>query len=63
LERKKKSVVFVNKEKTFKTVGTVEQLEALVGCMSDHAKRKADEKIKLFDRITSLKYEQSELFG
>jgi hypothetical protein len=63
LTRKKKSVVFVNKEKTFKTVGTVEQLEALVGYMSDHAKRKADEKIKLFDRINSLKYEQSELFG
>ncbi len=63
LARKKKSVVFVNKEKTFKTVGNVEQLEALVGCMSDHAKRKADEKIKLFDRITSLKHEQPDLFN
>lgn len=62
LTRKKKSVVFVNKEKTFKTVGSVEQLEALVGCMSDHAKRKADEKIKLFDRITNLKHEQAALF-
>lgn len=62
LSRKKKSVVFVNKEKAFKTVSTVEQLEALVGCMSDHAKRKADEKIRLFDRIISLKHEQSELF-
>lgn len=63
LTRKKKSVVFVNKEKTFKTVGTVEQLEALINCMSDHAKGKADEKIKLSDRITSLKHEQSDLFG
>lgn len=61
LERKKKSVVFINKEKAFKTVSTVEQFEALVGCMSDHAKRKADIKIRLFERITSLK--QLELFG
>lgn len=62
LKRKKKSVVFVNKEKAFKTVGTVEQLEALLDCMSDHAKRKADEKIGLFERIASLKYEQPDLF-
>lgn len=62
LARKKKSIVFVNKEKSFKTVGTVAQLEELVACMSDHAKRKADEKIRLFDRISSLKHEQTELF-
>ena len=61
LARKKKSVVFVNKEKAFKTVGTVEQLEELVGCMADHAKRKANEKIRLSDRIIVLK--QSDLFG
>ncbi|TRZ57848.1 MAG: hypothetical protein D4S02_13390 [Rhodocyclaceae bacterium] len=63
LARKKKAVVFVNKEKVFMTVGTVEQLEALVGCMSDHAKRKAEEKIMLLSRIISLKHEQSELFA
>ncbi len=62
LARKKKSVIFVNKEKVCKTVGTVEQLESLVDCMSDHAKHKANEKIKLFDRITSLKHEQPDLF-
>lgn len=56
----KKSVVFVNKEKTFRTVGTVEQLEELVCCMSDHAKNKANEKIRLSDRIISLK--QLDLF-
>ncbi len=62
LERKKKSVVFVNKEERFVTVGDVEQLEGLVGCMSDHAKRKAVEKIRLQDRIDSLRYEQPPLF-
>ena len=60
LVRKKKSVVFVNKAKAFKNVGTVEQLEELVSCMSDHAKRKADEKIKLRERIDSLKHDQAQ---
>jgi hypothetical protein len=62
LTRKKKSVVFVNKDKIFKNVGTVDQLEELVGFMSEHAKQKADGKIKLFDRISLLKHKQSELF-
>ena len=59
LVRKKKSVVFVNKAKAFKNVCTVEQLEE-VSCMSDHAKRKADEKIKLLGRIESLKHDQAQ---
>lgn len=62
LGRKKKSVVFVNKEERFVTVGNVEQLEGLVECMSDHAKRKALEKIRLQDRIDSLRHEQPPLF-
>jgi len=63
--RKKTSVVFVNKDKVFKNVGNVEQLEALVSCMSEYAKRKADEKIGLFDRIDALKQEQAQapIFG
>lgn len=65
LVRKKKSVVFVNTAKAFKNVGTVEQLEELVSCMSDHAKRKADEKIKLLERIESLKHDlaQTQMFA
>jgi hypothetical protein len=45
--------------------GTVEQLEESVGCMSEHAKRKADEKIKLLERIELLKRQdaQTQLFG
>jgi hypothetical protein len=65
LTRNKKSVVFVNKTKIFVTVGTIEQFEELVRHMSEHAKRKADDKIKLFDRIETLKYEraQTRMFG
>ena len=61
LSRKKKSLVFVNKEKEFKVVGDVNQLKELITFMSDHAQQKANEKIKLFDRISSLKHDQAEL--
>ena len=57
LIRKKKSVVFVNKDKDFMTVGDVLQLEKLVACMSEHARRKADEKIQLFEKIEVLRQE------
>jgi hypothetical protein len=63
LARKKKSIVFVNKEKLFKKVSTVEELEELLSYMSEHAKQKADEKIRLFDRINSLKHEQVQMFA
>ncbi len=55
LNRKKKSVVFVNKEKDFKTVGDLNQLIDLVACMSDHAKLKAEEKIRLSEKIDALR--------
>lgn len=63
LARRKKSVVFVNKAKVFKNIGTVEQLEELLSFMSEHAKQKADEKIRLFDRIDTLKHEQMQMFA
>ncbi len=63
LTRKKKSVVFVNKAKVFKNVATVEQLEELLSFMSEDAKQKADEKIRLFSRIDALKHEQIQMFA
>lgn len=63
LARKKKSVVFVNKAKVFKNIASVEQLEDLISFMSEHAKKKADEKIKLFNRINELKHEQMQMFA
>lgn len=62
LTRKKKAVVFVNKAKVLKTIGTVEKLEELLSYMSEDAKRKADEKIKLLNRIEALKHEQGQMF-
>ncbi|GGX87751.1 hypothetical protein [Vogesella alkaliphila] len=62
LARKKKSVVFVNKAKVFKNIGTIEQLEELLSYMSEYAKKKADEKIRLFDRINELKHEQMQIY-
>lgn len=62
LARKKKTVVFVNKEKSFRVVGNVTQLEELIAVMTDDARQKADAKIKLFDRVASLKHDQAELF-
>ncbi|MGP8251485.1 MAG: hypothetical protein ACLQHF_05575 [Terracidiphilus sp.] len=63
LARNKKSVVFVNKAKAFKNISTVEHLEELLRYMSEHAKQKANEKIKLFDRIHSLKHGQMQIFA
>ena len=63
LARKKKSIVFVNKAKLFKNVGDVHQLEELVSYMSETARRKAEEKIKLTERIEAFKHEQVQLFA
>lgn len=60
LNRKKKSVVFVNKEKKFKTIGDVSHLEELVNCMSEHARKNADEKIRLLEKIEAIKYRQAQ---
>jgi hypothetical protein len=63
LKRKKKSVVFVNKDKSFINVTTVVQLEELLARMSKHAKQKADEKIHLAKQIDLLKHEQVVMFA
>lgn len=63
LVRKKKSVVFVNAEKIFITVATVEQLEVLLSHMSEQARHKAEQKIRLTARINALKNEQLPMFG
>lgn len=63
LTLKRKSVVFVNKEKLFRNIATVEDLERLITSMSDHAKHKADEKIGLLHRIELLKHEQGKMFA
>lgn len=63
LARKKKSLVFVNKAKQFKSVGEVAQLEELLECMSESARLKADQKIHLSEKIMSLKNMQADMFS
>ena len=62
LNRKKKSVVFVNKKKQFITISDVSHLETLLMCMSDGARQMANDKIRLNKRIEALKFEQSQMF-
>jgi len=54
LKSKKKSVVFVNKNKDFVTVGDKSDLDQLLHFMSDHARSKAEEKIGLSAKISAL---------
>ena len=63
LSRSKKSIVFVNKDKVFKKIAGVEDLEDLLSFMPDHARRKAEEKIGLSARIHSLRQEQLQMFA
>ena len=61
LREKKKSVVFVNKNKDFVTISDQDGLERLVALMSDHARAKAEEKIGLAAKIASIAQEQFSL--
>ena len=61
LREKKKSVVFVNKNKDFVTVSDKDGLEHLVAFMSDHARAKAEEKIGLTAKIANIAQEQFSL--
>ena len=61
LREKKKSVVFVNKNKDFVTVSDKDGLERLVAFMSDHARAKAEEKIGLTAKIANIAHEQFSL--
>lgn len=57
LKAKKKSVVFVNKNKDFVTVGDTSGLYHLLHFMSEHARAKAEEKIGLTTKIAALSQE------
>ena len=57
----RKSVVFVNKDKRFMNVCAVNQLDDLINVMSDTARYKAEDKIKLSQKIGSLRTPQLDL--
>ena len=54
LKANKKSVVFINKSKTFMTVSDSHSLELLLDNMSDVARLKAERKILLTSKVESL---------
>lgn len=58
----KKSLVYINKLKDFKSVSNVNDLEKLIEIMSPDALAKAEAKIKLKSRIDSFKFIQKSLF-
>lgn len=55
LNQKKKSLVFVNKEKKFVKVSDINDLEYLLSFMSDTAFQKAEKKISLKSKMSELK--------
>jgi hypothetical protein len=60
LTRKKKSVIYINKSKSFITVSSIPQLETLISMMSEFSQKKADQKIGLHKRIASLKNQDNQ---
>ncbi|RPH49547.1 MAG: hypothetical protein EHM85_13445 [Desulfobacteraceae bacterium] len=60
LKQAKKSLVFVNKNKSFVKVNNVIDFENLISVMSDSAIQKAEQKISLKKKILELK--QGNLF-
>lgn len=62
LSKKKTSVVFINKIKQFITVSDPKGFEQLVSNMSETAFEKANNKIKLKEKISSFKNVQLSLF-
>lgn len=62
LLRNKTSVVFVNKIKKFVKVSSLKEFEQLISFMSDSALQKANQKIKLKEKLVALKNRQLDLF-
>ncbi len=62
LKQKKKAVVFINKDHSYKTISNVTDLEALLKLMSENAAQKAEKKIHISREIQLLKHEQITMF-
>jgi hypothetical protein len=62
LNRKKSSVVYINKVKKFINIKDVEDLEKLISFMSESAFLKADAKLKINKKIAEFKNLQGQLF-
>lgn len=62
LQRNKKSLVYINKEKIFLKIKDILDLEKLVSYMSESAFINADKKIRLKDKIDLFKNQQTSFF-
>lgn len=62
LKRKKFSLVYINKNKEFSTVKSVDDFEGILKNMSEAAFEKAEENLKLSSQLIKLKNVQSDLF-
>ena len=62
VERKKIALVYVNKAKQFLKIKDVQDLEKLLGFMSEVSLKKADDKIGLLRKIEGMKFSQDDLF-
>lgn len=63
VERKKLALVYVSKVKQFLKVKDVQDLEKLLGFMSEMSLKKADEKIGLLRKVEDLKFSQHDMFA
>lgn len=63
LKRGKSALVFVNKIKDFVKIKKIADLDHLLTFMTNDARRKADERIQLTRKLSSLRHTQGQLFG
>ncbi|MDE9429919.1 hypothetical protein [Xenorhabdus bovienii] len=63
LQCKKNSVVFINKTKKFIIIKSPDDLDKLVQCMSVTDYAKAEDKIKLSEKLNQLKNQQINMFA
>ena len=63
LSRGKKAYVFVNKDKAFRAIGEISQLEALLDFMSPEAREDAERKIDIPRRLAELNPRQLGMFN
>jgi hypothetical protein len=62
LIRNKKSLVFVNKLKSFIKITNINEFEKLTSFMTGNAFEKADKRIQLRKKVQGLKYKQTDMF-
>lgn len=63
LRRKKCALVYINKSKTFIKVKNGDDFKKMLSFMSETSFKKADQKLRLVEKLEAAKFAQSQLFG